>query len=195
MIDLAAELKLASLPTRTVQVCLKGDLLANLIVATEELEDALTRAADDLAVRMQLASTDEERAELADRDRLLKSIAGQQQALDVAQGAVRAAQLPFQLRAVPEWRLTEIATEHPPRDGVKDDQDRGVNGETYNMALLRESLVDPKPDDEQWEQLRRLLHYSQTEQLVDAAVSLSRRRVSLAPFSLGSAKTGSSAAS
>lgn len=185
MIDLADHLKLASLPEKTVPVCLQGDLLATLFEAQELLEQAVVRATEDQAARLGLAQDAAEAEAILDRVAFAARFAAEREAVEAAQVAVKAAQLPFRLRALPPHRWTSLMVEHPPRPGQEQDERSGVNQDTFSTALVRASLRDPQPTDEQWAALLDLLHISQLEALIDAATALSRRKVNLVPFSPG----------
>ncbi|TDB82942.1 hypothetical protein E1091_18550 [Micromonospora fluostatini] len=109
---------------------------------------------------------------------------------------------PFRLRAMPKPRWRAFVGEHPPRkddEGGIDDRDRvvGVNTETFYTALIRESVVDPALDEEDWayllggevqdEQGKTLavearLTSRQFDDLADAAWGLNRRDIDV-PFS------------
>lgn len=190
MLDLDQLLHDASLPTRTVSVCLRGDLLATLLDAEEAYRQELERASEDGALQAQLGKTaDDVLAIVAEQVKPLQDAANE------AQRAVRDVQVPFVLRAIPQYTWTQLLAEHPPRAGVKVDQDGGINTDTFPLALLRASLIDPQPSDEQWERLLQALHLTELRRLTSAADLLSRRQASLVPFSFGaSAPTVTSAA-
>lgn len=189
MIDLADHLKVASLPEKTVPVCLQGDLLATLFEAQELLEQAVVRATEDQAARLGLAQDAAEAEAILDRAAFAARFTAEREAVEAAQAAVKAAQLPFRLRALPPHRWTSLMVEHPPRPGNEQDERTGVNQDTFSTALVRASLRDPQPTDEQWAELvgppEGVLHISQLEALIDAATALSRRKVNLVPFSPG----------
>jgi hypothetical protein len=193
-IDLAAHLRTASLPGRTVPVCLRGDLLEVLLDAEEQLRRTMEDAARDLDMQRALIPADDEAAQKRAVADVEATILPVQDAVNAAQRAVEAEQIPFRLQALPPHEWTSLVTAHPPRPGQADDEKDGVNLATFPDALVRASLVDPKPTDAEWEQLRQVLHLSQMQALTDDATTLSRRQPVMTPFSFGaSAPTPTSA--
>jgi len=180
VIDLDLVLGSAKLPERTVPVCLDGDLLAALQEAQEAYAEAFSVAVDDAMLQQRVSASTEDMTAV-----IHAKVADLQAAANAAQAAVRAAQHPFRLRAVPQHMLTSLALAHPPREGVKSDQDSGVDTDGFELDLLRASLVDPMPTDEQWTGLLASLHPGEQRKLTTAADALSRRQANLVPFSFG----------
>ena len=160
----------AALPETTVQICLRGDLVAEHELAERELEKALVRAVDSLAGNGA--------AEIAER-------------IEGLEEQMREHTYDFRLRALrrPQWRA--LVEAHPPRRGEDNEilpQDRMlVNSETFFDAMIRACLVDPDLSDEEWRQLNDALTDKQYDQLSDAAWALNRREVDV-PFSLAASR-------
>lgn len=160
--DLLAE---ARLPESTIEICLRGDLVAEHEQAERDLEQAEKATTDSLAGNGT--------AEIAER-------------IEALEAEMRASVYTFRLRALPKPRWRALCAEHPPRrdeDGSILPEDRpGVNAETFFDAIIRACLVDPELTDDEWAQLADALTDRQFDDLFDAAWGLNRREVDI-PFS------------
>jgi hypothetical protein len=164
----------AQLPQRSVQVCLRGDLVA----AWEAAERALERATKE-----QRTANSKEGAGL------LAELGEQVRALE-AQMSEHADE--WILRAMPRHKFRALMAAHPPRlgeNGEPVEGDRLFNLSTFFPALLRASLVTPELDDEDWAWLLGddgtedgVLTDKQFSDLTDAAWFLNRGEVEV-PFS------------
>ena len=120
-------------PTRSVQICLKGDLVADWEAADRELQRAQEEAR---------SSNSKEAAglgELVDRVRALEA-----EMLEHAET--------WTLRAMPRYVFRALVAAHPPRTGEDGEilaEDRaGIDRSTFPPKLIRASLVTPELDDE-----------------------------------------------
>jgi hypothetical protein len=152
----------AKLPERTVQICLRGDLVADHEAAERELEQAQRNPANSLA--------GSGAAEIAER-------------IEALELEMREHTYDFRLRALPRHTFRALQVGHPPRDGEKQDAGFGVNAETFFPALIRATVVDPELDDAEWTDLldTRLTDY-QFQELALGAWMLNAREVDI-PFS------------
>jgi hypothetical protein len=82
----------------------------------------------------------------------------------------------------PEWH--KLVAEHEPRDGNSGDKAFGFNVETFFPALIKACLQD-RVSDEQWTQLQDTLSSGQFEELSNAAVAVSRRKVNVPTLRAG----------
>ena len=153
---LDAVLASSRLPERTVPICLRGDLVASF----EELERDL-HAAQENPQNDSMAGNVEARA-IAEQMEALRS--------DMLAGTVT-----LRLRAVTNPKWNRLVADHEPRDGNAADKSFGYNHEAFFPALVRACLVDVT--EAQWVALYDAMSSGQFEQLSDAAVSVSRRRV------------------
>ena len=165
--DVKALIRQAKLPERTVQVCLRADLVAEMEQAERELAEAQREISGSLAAGSRVREI-AERIEALRRDMLDHTVE-------------------FRLRAMPRPVWTAFLAEHPPRkteSGEVDERDKwiGVNTDTFFPALVRRSVVEPELDDDDWDALDQSLTSRQFDDLSDAAWSLNRREVDI-PFS------------
>lgn len=164
--DFSALLKSAKLPERTVEICLRGDLVAEHEEAERQLEQAQRAQGDSLAGNGAGA--------IAER-------------IEALEAEMREASYTFRLRALsrPAWR--DLLKEHPPRRGedgemLQPDGALGIDSETFFAAMIRACLVDPALTVGQWSELEQALTDRQFDTLSDAAWALNRREVDI-PFS------------
>lgn len=159
----------ARLPERTVEICLRGDLVAEHQQAERELERAEKAAGNSLAGN----GTDE----LAERIQALEA-------------EMQESVYTFRLRALPGPEFRAFKAEHPIRieDGEANKQDAvfGFNVETGFTPLTRMCLVDPEPDDETWTLLLAKLTENQFEELAACAWFLNRGDVDVPKSSAAS---------
>lgn len=162
----------AKLPERTVEICLRADLVAEHEEVDRELEQAQKTPGDSLAGNGSGA--------LIER-------------LDALEAEMRGSSYTFVLRAVkrPEWRA--LINGHPPRKGDdgepnKADVQWGFNLETFYPAIVRACLVDPELTDEQFTELvDEKLTDSQFSELATAAFRLNAGAIDI-PFSLAASR-------
>lgn len=153
----------AELPERSVEVCLRGDLLAALQDLQRQLPDA-------------------------EREDKVGGSLGGGRALDVAQQiqALREEMLDHtitvKLRALPRKKFRTLVVDHPPREDNEGDRALGFNPDTFFDALLRMCAVEPVLDDALWAQLEDKLSDGQWQTLTNAAWGVNERDLSV-PFS------------
>lgn len=131
---------------RTVAICLRADLVAELENLERQAEEART------AARSTASKEDTGPAAIVERIREL-------------QAAMRDDTETFRLRALPPRRYRALREAHPPRrDDAGEinagDQALGFNRDTMLPELARQCVVTPKLTDEQW---RDLVGDSETE--------------------------------
>jgi hypothetical protein len=156
----------AKLPERTVEICLRGDLVAEHQEAERELERAEKNPANSLAGNGA--------AEVAERIQALEA-------------EMQESVYTFRLRGLPAPQFRAFKAEHPSRlddkgDAKREDVIYGFNIETGFEPLTRLCVIDPELDDETWAQLMGTLTENQFEELAAAAWYLNRGDVDI-PFS------------
>lgn len=159
----------AKLPERTVEVCFRGDLVAEFEGLERELEQI-----------PKTDSLDSGSSELLERMEALRS-------------EMRESTYPVRLRAMPRPAYRELTAQHAARrddDGkmVEEDAQMGVNTETFYPALLRASIVDPELSTTgEWTEFDEGLTDYQWSELAGAAFLLNRGPVTI-PFSLAASR-------
>jgi hypothetical protein len=121
---------------RSIQICLRADLVAEHEAADRELK----RARDEGRV-----SDSKESSGLGDLIERVRALEAQM--LEEADTWV--------LRAMPRHKFRALVDAHEPRrgdDGEPLDEDRqlGLNRDTFFPALIRASVITPELDDEDW---------------------------------------------
>lgn len=149
--DLIAD---AKPPARTVEVCLRGDLAAELERATRALALAAANEADTTGPEAQIAAI---RRQMAD------------------------ATVEVTLTAMPRREWLAMIAEHPPRDGHQVDTRVGFNTETFYDAAIRASWAAPEVSADDLTALLGALNDRQFNDLADAAWSVNAGGVSV-PF-------------
>lgn len=165
--DIHALLGEATRAERTVNLCLRGDLQAEwdeLRTRFDELGDAPASRMVDGAQRRRLA----------------------QQMADVEE-RMRAATVPFRLRALPRREWQALTREHRYRTGpdgkVLPEDAMLVNSETFFEPLVRACVVEPELSDDEWTVLLEdKLTDRQFDVLAAAAWGINRKDVDV-PFS------------
>jgi hypothetical protein len=155
----------AKLPERTVEICLRGDLVADHQAAERELEKAEKQTSNSLAGNGA--------AEVAERIRAIEA--------EMQESVVE-----FRLRALPAPKFRAFKAEHPIRieDGEQNKQDAvfGFDTDKGFEPLTRACLIDPELDEETWSELMEKLSEQQFEELAASAWYLNRGEVDI-PFS------------
>lgn len=166
----------AKLPERTVEICLRGDLVAEHQQAERELERAEKAAGNSLAGNGV--------AELVERIQALEA-------------EMQESVYTFRLRGLPAPEFRAFKNAHPIRieDGEPNKQDTvfGFNTETGFDPLTRMCIVDPELDDETWNHLLESLTENQLEELSAAAWFLNRGDVDVPKSSVASRLMSASA--
>lgn len=161
--DLDGWLDDAALPERTVEVCLRGDLLARL----EDLE---------------------RQAEAADTPGMMNSPAAAiVREIEALQEQMRASTKALKLRALPRTEYTKLESAHPVRKDNDADKRCGWNSETFPEALIRRCLVEPTFTDAQWARFVDRLTQAQYDRIGVVALELNKRDVSV-PFSFAASR-------
>lgn len=157
----------ARLPERTVQLCLRGDLLAEHAELEARLAVARRASADSLAGN-------------ADAVRISHDIEALQELM--AEHTIE-----LRLRALPRRQWAELVAKHPPRrdDGGRtlDADTSGVNVDAFMAEVLHRCIVDPElPEAEFARLVDECLTDAQYGQLTETVWTLNRSEVSV-PFS------------
>ena len=158
--DLIAQ---ARLPERTVPICVRGDLIAEL----EELDRqyaAVPEAGNDVRL-----TSGAERRRIAEQAAAVKE-------------QMAAATIVFRLRAKDSHDWDDLLKAHPPREGNAEDTANGYNVDTFPDALIKASAVEPELTDERWAALRPKLAPVEYSRLGHAALNLNMKSVNV-PFS------------
>lgn len=158
MTSIKDKLKAAQRAERVVPVCLRGDLAAEFEQVRAELE--------------QLPDEDDSLAAGGTRRDLRERL--EQIHADMAEASVD-----FRIRALSRGRWSELVVKYPPRDGVLRDQRIGLNEDEFTAAVIREGLVEPELDEEDWTTLEETLSFSQWSELGAAAWQLNQETVSV----------------
>lgn len=167
MADVASLIREAKLPERTVPICLRADLVSRyheLSARLDRIKDA-NQAADSMVGEDQTPLTAEKAA---------------------LEGEMRAATVPFVLRALSRPRFRDLIAQHPPR---KDDEGNvvqtdwiGVDTSRFYDVLIRQTVVEPQLDEETWQLLlNEKLTDRQYNDLAEAGWDLCRDKVDI-PF-------------
>lgn len=151
-------------PERTVDICLRGDLAAEMAEAERAIINLeQQRGGDSLAGNP--AARDLARRQEALREEML------------------AHTVQFRLRGVSRRRWTELLAQYPPREGNKADEAMGMNLDDCIEALVKECVVEPELDDDDWDHLlAEALTDGTYEMLTNAAWGVNQRDISV-PFS------------
>lgn len=161
----------AKLPSATVKLCVRGDLVAAHQAASEAFNKAVLETGESLA------GTPPAAVPLAE-------------AVEAIQQEMAAYTLHLTMRAMKRPEYLELKAQHPPRradDGVSvhpDDRHFGVNVETFFPALIPLSTAEPADlTPELWaELLSEKLTDGQIEELCVTVYNLNEGRVEV-PFS------------
>lgn len=141
-------------PTRSVRLCLRGDLMGDL----EESRRALAA----LGPSTSLAPGEDEAA--------LKA------RIDALAAEVEAASVTFTLRGLKATEWAALVAECPPRDAEPGDRVLGYNPLTLFDALVARCVVEPVMTQEQASRLMDSISAGQWDELCDAALTVTRRR-------------------
>jgi hypothetical protein len=162
LVDFKTAFKAAKLPERSVQLCLRGDLVAQHEDLERRLEDLQRSPGDSLAGSGAGA------------------IADRVQALEVE---MRDSTVTFTFRAMPRPKWRQLVAEHPPREGKDLDGQLGYNPDSFYPVIIRACVVEPDATDEEWtELLDERLSDNQFAQLAAAAFAVNEGDVNV-PFS------------
>lgn len=154
----------AALPRRTIHVCVRGDLVAEV----ERLEREISAQHNPLGDTRLTGNAE------------ARKIAEQIESL---RAEMQDSTIEFVLQALPRRAFQKFYADHPPRDSNADDKAMGYNTETFHDDLVRASIVEPVLSDEQWGQLADNMTAAQWHEFVTASQTLNMERVSI-PFSL-----------
>jgi hypothetical protein len=145
--DLIAD---AKPPTRTVELCLRGDLIAALEAATR-----------DAAQAKALGTLLEEKAA--------------QDTIAAIRRQMAAAIIVVRLEAIPRRRWLALIGEHPPREDDPTDERSGFNTATFYEAIVRASWASPDIEPADLDTLLDTLNDGQFNELSEAAFTVNTR--------------------
>lgn len=117
----------ARLPTRSVPLCLRGDLVA----AWQDLERRFKHANQAADEDTLAAKNSAEAVDLAKR-------------MEELEEEMRAATRTFRLQGLPGSKWRELLKAHPPREDNEQDQQVEFNRDTFGVAALAACCVMPK---------------------------------------------------
>lgn len=161
--DVKALLASARLAERSVDLCLRGDLVAQAQELQRQLIDA--EALEKVHGSIDGGPT----VPLA-------------QAIEVLREEMKDHTLTVRLRAVPRRQWTALLAQHPPREGNDRDARLGLNEETFFDAAIRACVYEPELDEQDWAGLDAALNDGQWQTLANAAWAVNARDVDV-PFS------------
>jgi hypothetical protein len=165
----------ARLPERTVDLCLRGDLVADFQALEAELDAARNAAGDSL---------DSGTGEILER-------------MEAVQALMRESTYPVRLRAMrgPDFRT--LLAQHPARRNEAGEIDKAEQGfdfniETFLQPLLRACMIDPEMvSKDDWDQFVGGITDYQFNELAMTCLNLNRGKVDI-PFSLAASMMKSS---
>jgi hypothetical protein len=158
-LDADAVLAQATLPTRVVGLCLRGDLVSEHADNERRLTDVADWAATSIADA-------DPRRELADRQAELEA-------------EMKAAEVPFRIQAIAAKAWSDLLAQHPGKPG-SDDQ---VDLDAFAPAAVAACLVSPRMTEKQVETLFERITAGQRDVLFAAVWQLNAREVTV-PFSV-----------
>lgn len=150
MTDLHALIADAKPPARTVELCLRGDLVA-----------ALEQATRDAAQAKALGDTAAEKV-------------AQENALAIRRD-MAAAVIVVRFEAIPRRQWLTMMGEHPPREDNPTDERSGFNTETFYEAIVRASWASPDIDPADLDALLNAVNDGQFNELAEAAYTVNTR--------------------
>ncbi|WP_432136835.1 hypothetical protein [Streptomyces sp. bgisy154] len=159
MTDISDVLKRAKPRERTVELCIAGDVAAEV----ERLEAELARVSADWRPDSLAANHPGEA--------IAKKIAA-------ARERMREAEVPFTFRALGAKAWSDLVAQHPAKT-----EGQAFDPETFSPALLAACCVDPVMTVDQVTELLEVLNTGQVQELVDAAYEVNTESTAV-PFSL-----------
>lgn len=163
--DAKLALAAARLPERSVELCLRGDLVAQL----QDLSRQLVEVERDEKATGSASLDGGQLVELANQIRVLRE-------------EMQDDTIVLRLHALPRRKWTALVAAHPPREDNQADQVTGMNVDEFAEDLIRQCVVDPALDDEDWARLEEVLSDGQWQALTNAAFAVNTRDVDV-PFS------------
>jgi len=167
--DASSIIKAAKRPERTVELCLRADLVA-------ALEDAQRRIA---------------RVREAPRDSLGDDggLGALRDELAAIKAEAKDHTIVFRFRALNRYELNALLAAQPPREGVRTDAQQGFNTDAVTYHLIRDCCYEPELGDDEWDALlgtegevgNGVLSPSQWDRLDSAVSSLNFARADV-PF-------------
>lgn len=152
-------LKSARAPERSVQVCMRGDLVSRYEDLERELREVSKRDVDSFSGTGEATAIVERMQEV--------------------QNEMHAAEVTFRFRAIGAMPSLELAAGHPPRADNARDKSLGYNPTSYYPAVIRaacyaidqgdDSLDPADMSEEDWEALFAALSSQQFDQVFGAA--------------------------
>ena len=151
---------------RSVELCLRGDLMAQLQV---------------LQRRLIKAQAEEQATGGATLDGGETHVLAEQ--IREVQAEMLANSIDVTFRAlVPRRKWRALIAEHPPREDDETDRALGLNQDTFFDAAIRACVVEPDFDDADWDALDEVLSDAEWNTLSNAAWAVNARDVNV-PFS------------
>src|SRR5690606_30687913 len=144
---------------KVVRLCVRGDLFAKY----EQLVDELERLHDDVLYSGRTSDVADD-----------PEVVAKAREVEKVQQEMERHTYEFRFQTLPGNEWDALVDEHPPRKGVKSDQNAGVNLSTFPKAAVRASCVDPDmSNDDEFEEFWAKLNTGQRNLLyVDGARSV-----------------------
>lgn len=167
-------LKAAKLAERSVQVCLRGDLVAE----HDELERRLKAARTDAHTREQRGTS----RRMGEKSEAV-TLAEQLLAL---RDEMADAMLDIRIRALPRVEWQRHVREHPPKPDDEKDEAMGIDFDALMAVVTPLCVIDPELDEEDWEQLENVLSSADYDRILGAVWEVNRSGVDLPKSRLAS---------
>jgi hypothetical protein len=144
------------LATKSTQICLRPDLIAEWETADKALSEAKVQE------RVAEGRMADRKGESADVKRLAKKV-------KALEDEIEAHAITFTFQAMPKDRWRELTEQHPPRSGNNIDHVVGYNRDAAADAAVRASLIDPVFDEASWGQFLAVCNPSEWGELRETA--------------------------
>lgn len=171
----------ASLPERSVSLCLNGKLRREYEDVKERIEKRAAER-DGQRTAAAAATLNEGDTRLATKAPEVSAVERdpEQDRLDQLVVLMRGQMVTFLVRAMPSKEYNRLLEQCPPRKesstGRIDPRDyQGYDSSKFVPALVRKSIVQPTMTDERWAKLDDVLTDAQFDKLFQAAAEVNRR--------------------
>lgn len=169
MSSIKDRLAAAKLPERSLQVCLRGDLMAEF----DDLERQLRDARQESPTGRRRVGSRPESTQIAEQmEALRERMAGEM--------------LDLRVRALPREDWQALVRQHPPRKGNAGDDAMGVNLESLMAEAIPACVFEPEMDDDDWTRLNRVLCSADYDRLLSAVWDVNRSGVDIPKSQLAS---------
>ena len=170
MTSIKERLAAARLPERSLQVCLRGDLVAEF----DDLERQLQEARQTPGRRRLNAGSDA--AEIVEK-------------MEALQEQMAAEMIDVRLRALPQAEWQALYRKYPPADDNDGDKAMGVNLVDFMAEAIPACIIEPELDEEDWARLNEVLCAADYDRLLTAVWDVNRSGVDVPKSQLASLVT------